>query len=480
MTKSFILTKSICLILIVFVLQSCGYNFNENLNWIFESPKDIPWSNYGMAEKPVIQGDYIVYRGGYFWQNRVYLYVVDKNTGKLLWKNDTSTLQFAVSEDKVVISTRESIHHNYPGSKKQSILICYDLKTGKKLWDFNTEVSTNSPRLLSMAQCVYYWVPGYQLACLSAKNGKKLWDRKYTKKSDFMKYISVTSKEDTIYAAYPQKLMLIIDGPTEKEISSLSLKGTARGRIIKLQLMGDLIALFNNSHFLTVINLKEKKPVLHTRFNEFATQLAQEKNRIYFCIKIPKQSVDIPEAYYLYCIDLKSREKVWEQKLASQPASEPAIGQKNLYIGTTGDDKEFYAFDKESGELSWKQNIGPVKGAPAYKDRTVYLSGGENFYALDAKTGSITWKEKPKKYKTCAGPVIGDNCVYFVAQDANLYNFKLIKPSETNPSSTENPTSKTENTSSEKKVPEEQNSLKSDKPGNLNSENKDPISPPKE
>lgn len=410
--------------------------FEQYLNWVYEAPRDIPWSGYGGSTTPVDAGEYIIYTGGYFWQNQVYMYVVNKKTGKLVWKNDDSTYQFKIAKDKVVISTRESIHRKGPGKSRLSKIICYELDSGKKLWEQKVSISGNEPNIIAAQTFVYVWIPGKELTCLDLKTGSIEWRRFKNLENTRMANATVTADGDKLYLAEPDKVVILIDGTKGKFEKAYSIKGLApKSYFPKLQLTEDNLFLFGSTGFLTIIDLKNNNISLNRPMGIIKERISLENGKLYYTKRTNKNRHDEDEEYSLCCFDLDNRKSIWSKKLAEGHFSACLLGNDLLYLGDRKTDENFFAINKETGKLTWEKKIGPISGDPVYKDGIVYVCGKEYFFALDSKSGNEVWKMKPKQYVPTASPLITNDSIYFVGKDAYLYSFEPAKSKAFSPAS---------------------------------------------
>lgn len=77
------------------------------------------------------------------------------------------------------------------------------------------------------------------------------------------------------------------------------------------------------------------------------------------------------------------------------PLATPAVDDENVYLGGGFGSYSFYAFDRDSGKLSWyfaSGDDGPTS-AIVYKDRVIFNTESCIIYILDAHTGKTVWCE---------------------------------------------------------------------------------------
>ena len=95
------------------------------------------------------------------------------------------------------------------------------------------------------------------------------------------------------------------------------------------------------------------------------------------------------------CVSQDDGEVIWEYDTGLKGLSynTPALYKEFVYFGNEHD---YYAFDKNTGELKWTFNIGDGKtdsGTCMVKDDIFYCGGlwGDRFYAVDALEGTLIW-----------------------------------------------------------------------------------------
>lgn len=113
---------------------------------------------------------------------------------------------------------------------------------------------------------------------------------------------------------------------------------------------------------------------------------------------------------YFYAISASDGKLIWKKDFDGWFTSAPAVDEKNIYIGNWNG--YFYAISKHSGEVVWKyflekdrpfdfidsprgekQKQGPNTWPIVTKDKVFTGSSNGFFYAFDKKTGQVLWKE---------------------------------------------------------------------------------------
>ena len=129
----------------------------------------------------------------------------------------------------------------------------------------------------------------------------------------------------------------------------------------------------------------------------------------------------------LFCLELESGKKVWSQDILNkfggqnirwQNAISPVVDEKRVFVAGGGKGQSMLAFDKESGELTWKTgnelmtHATPVLNSKNGGSQIIFFMQS-GMFALDPETGDQIWRnEFPYRTSTAASPVLFDNYVF--------------------------------------------------------------------
>src|SRR5699024_12473838 len=83
--------------------------------------------------------------------------------------------------------------------------------------------------------------------------------------------------------------------------------------------------------------------------------------------------------------------------------------KRNNYFGSCG--KQFYALDKETGDIAWQWSSGsrnrmysPASVFPVKAHRKIFISAPDRYItALDAQSGTVVWRSKKHKGREAIG-----------------------------------------------------------------------------
>lgn len=139
-----------------------------------------------------------------------------------------------------------------------------------------------------------------------------------------------------------------------------------------------------------------------------------------------------------YAWDLNTGMEKWRYPTDTNPnkyvmISSPAVGNGLVYAGMGFPTTTLFAIDKNTGTLSWSQNIGSslqraYTSSPAVSSKVVYVgSGSGKLYALDADNGGIL-DEETLSGPTVSSPAISEGIVYITTIDGNIHSFEGKNP----------------------------------------------------
>jgi outer membrane protein assembly factor BamB len=121
----------------------------------------------------------------------------------------------------------------------------------------------------------------------------------------------------------------------------------------------------------------------------------------------------------LHAVDADTGEAKWTTQVGYIHSAAAVYGDY-VYV-TTGGFAELHAVDKANGEVAWSASIGFVGAssprAPAVADGKVYVSNGDKgLYAFDADTGEQRWRQELGE-RRLSKPAVGDERVYVATSE---------------------------------------------------------------
>jgi outer membrane protein assembly factor BamB len=89
---------------------------------------------------------------------------------------------------------------------------------------------------------------------------------------------------------------------------------------------------------------------------------------------------------------VKDGKRRWAGATKGPVVSTPVVHEDLVYAGSL--DRSFYAFERSSGKVRWKRDMGaPLFSTAAVAAGTVCFGGSGKIYGLDARTGSVRWTQ---------------------------------------------------------------------------------------
>ncbi len=126
---------------------------------------------------------------------------------------------------------------------------------------------------------------------------------------------------------------------------------------------------------------------------------------------------------FVYALDAYTGEEIWKFELGAAVSGSPEYYKGRIYIGQQGGENEFYCLDAKTGKPVWTQSIGWVWGSPCVTDGQVFVPEIEGWAnALDAETGAIQWRFRSGK-SLCTEPFVWKDFAYFGGWDRFMYAF---------------------------------------------------------
>ena len=125
----------------------------------------------------------------------------------------------------------------------------------------------------------------------------------------------------------------------------------------------------------------------------------------------------------LNAIDVDTGQEVWKFEAGGKISAAPLVAEGKVFFGYTSSNLEYFALDKDTGELVWQKNFTWVFQGAAYNDGTVFFGDIEgNFRAVNPDNGNVLWT-----FSTTAGffpnPAVDSSKVYSGAHDGKYYAF---------------------------------------------------------
>jgi outer membrane protein assembly factor BamB len=285
----------------------------------------------------------------------MYLYAVDKASGKLIWKFET----------KGAVNSSPAIHqNNVIFSSADGIIYSVDKNTGKLVWKFKTKGEQRYDLwdyYLSSAtisdNVAYIGSGNSTIYALRADSGKMLWSYK----TNGVVHATPVLKDNTVFV-----------GSYDGNFYALN---SQSGKLIwKFKTVGD--AYFPKGEI-------QRAALVHNNTIIFGSR-----------------------DYNIYAIDAKTGTGKWNMKeRGSWIIATPLLYNNNIYFGTS-DTHRFYCMSAESGELKWTLplNMRVYGTASRIDNEIVFGCFNGKVYSVDAASGKnraiFQTEESKKRYST--------------------------------------------------------------------------------
>ena len=119
----------------------------------------------------------------------------------------------------------------------------------------------------------------------------------------------------------------------------------------------------------------------------------------------------------LYAFEKETGNIKWKQ-FVGYISCKPIIANNLVIAGCVNGN--IYAFDVNSGKVSWTKNFLESTTISEASHNTIFIGSGDSCYAFDIKNKEIIWEFKTNG-KISASPKINNNDVYVGSWDGNLY-----------------------------------------------------------
>ncbi|KYK28562.1 hypothetical protein AYK20_07115 [Thermoplasmatales archaeon SG8-52-1] len=119
----------------------------------------------------------------------------------------------------------------------------------------------------------------------------------------------------------------------------------------------------------------------------------------------------------LYAFEKNTGQIKWKQ-IVGHISCKPVIANNLVIAGC--DDGNIYAFDVNSGKISWTKRFLESAKISEISKNNAYIGSGDSCYAFDIYNKEIIWEFKTNG-KISASPKIHKECLYFGSWDGNLY-----------------------------------------------------------
>jgi|GEM_PF-2676064 len=296
------------------------------------------------------------------------IFSVDVTTGKKVWEFAPAMLVGTGLSSPVIVDDYLYIGSyglNLSDSTLYGILYCLNAQTGRRVWQFKTDLPIDSSPAVAQGNIYVGDVSG-KLYCVNAQNGTKVWEF-----------------------------------PTEGTISGTP--AVAEGFVY--------IGSADNKVYCLDAQSGDKQWEFETG-GPINSSPAVAKGNVYIGSDDKK----------LYCLT-SAGEPVWDFTATDIIATAPAVAGNLVYIGTG--DGTVYGIKTDSGNEFWKFKAGAgISSSPAVAGQYLYIGSDDNkLYCLNNFTGEKLWEFETGD-AVSSSPAVSNNLVYVGGSDSTFYCFK--------------------------------------------------------
>ena len=150
---------------------------------------------------------------------------------------------------------------------------------------------------------------------------------------------------------------------------------------------GDELPDWKLNNFIGLYNLTQQEWVYtgksitsNSLFGAGSLTLSKDKNKVY-----------LQSSKKLFCYEVLTGEKVWEQSFSEGFSDIIVIDNKVI---ANCEDRHLYAFDSNTGRQLWKERSSGTSSPLAYLNGVVYFTGGGDglLHAIDVEIGKHLWR----------------------------------------------------------------------------------------
>jgi outer membrane protein assembly factor BamB/tRNA A-37 threonylcarbamoyl transferase component Bud32 len=295
----------------------------------------------------------IVYFGSY--DN--YLYALNLESGKLLWKYQAEggiVSRPAILDDSVFIGSEDSRLH------------VISRRSGTLLWTYYTQGPVRSSPFPAHGH-IFVGSDDWAIHAININGGRGIWQIETSAEVRSTPFVA----QDAVYAGNESGEFYCLDFR-----GSIKWRFKAKRAITSSPTIADNLVLFCSldSH-LYALDAKSGYLVWRFKMDRGSISSPHVADGLIFTGSIDGN---------IYCVNLYSAKEVWRFQTEHQITGSPIVIKDCLYCGSV--DGNLYCLDHQTGQLRWKfKTNNPITATPAAQDGMIFIgSTDKQFYALPA------------------------------------------------------------------------------------------------
>ena len=322
---------------------------------------------------------------------------------KLAWDIKIGRSVFAtpvVAGDKIFVGNEEGK------------FVSMDLKTGKILWEFDTEDIIEGTACIAGSYVIFGSGDGF-LYCMNQSDGKVKW--KYETDGEILGGVNLfKSKEDN--------KLYVLAGSYDNYMHCVSLdSGKLKWKYETQNYVNGAPGIADGKIYFggcdaQIYGIKTEDGKIHTTMDA--------ENYIANSIVVVDSVAYVAHhANRVAAFDLKKKKQIWEFGERDFPYfSSPAVTKDSVFAA--GRDKRLYKINRKSGDGIWEFKTGNgIESSPVVSGDNVFVGSGDgSIYAVNIKSGKEKWSfELGDNIRS--SPAIVDGKLVIGCDDGKIYCF---------------------------------------------------------
>lgn len=332
---------------------------------------------------------------------------------KVKWRYETG---FSLSENLEEYRLVVAGNVVYAGNQKD-YLYALDKETGKPIWKFYKENMTfTSPSVVDGVVYVGIWSVndevGKFLCAIDAASGEQKWRTRLGNTSGAFGLLKVV--DGVIYVGSKDEHLYAVNA----ENGELKWDFKTKDSIVTTPSVADGVVYIGSGYSLYVIDAKT---------GELKRRCLLGDSKVYSPTVIDGIVYVGNMHLYLYAMDAYGCDEKWRSKEGYGMISSPTVINGVVYAaGSWG--TYLNAFTAESGRLKWRfKTNGTIYSSPSVVDRVVYVGSWDHYlYALDSNSGVLKWKFYIGD-SAITSIVLVDDHIFFGSRRGYIYALELKK-----------------------------------------------------
>jgi outer membrane protein assembly factor BamB len=276
-------------------------------------------------------------------------------------------------------------------------LHCYDIKSGKKLWDqqISALLQIYSTYSVITNDSIFYGTM-IGIKGVDLNNGRTKFDKGYPRTSNMFVMIGVHPKtmfyKDQVYVTSGGKIFKL-NPKTHNSVAVYETGDSSNDARPFELLIANNKFVFDHDTSIDIVNMNNTRNKKSYKFsNAYARDIAC--NDDYVFVALDSTDSDNTE---VVCIDIDTGKEVWSHDYGSG-IDGFAVDENKVYYSSY--DGKVYCVDQNTGDEKWVHEsdnnsiANPILCGNGLFVTSRNRNGGDKVYRLDASNGKITWEYK--------------------------------------------------------------------------------------